>query len=128
MTIPPKVLTIRQPWAWAIIHAGKDVENRTWKTNHRGTLLIHAGRKIDPAGVEFLERSGIEIPPEALEGGTIIGSVQVTDCVLDSTSRWAMEECWHWLLAEPTAATSPLTHQGRLSLSNAPANWEKAFA
>jgi hypothetical protein len=27
-----RVLTVRQPWASAIIHAGKDVENRTWPT------------------------------------------------------------------------------------------------
>lgn len=24
-----RILTVRQPWAWAIIHGGKDVENRT---------------------------------------------------------------------------------------------------
>ena len=23
-------LSIRAPWAWAIFHAGKDIENRTW--------------------------------------------------------------------------------------------------
>lgn len=26
-----KALSIRQPWAWAILNAGKDVENRDWK-------------------------------------------------------------------------------------------------
>lgn len=128
MATPPKILTIRQPWAWAIIHADKNVENRTWKTSYRGRLLIHAGRKVDPAGIEFLQRAGIEIPPEALEGGDIIGSVQLTDCVTGSTSPWAMPDCWHWLLADPTPATSPIAHQGQLSLSNAPADWEQAFA
>lgn len=38
-----KALTVRQPWAWAIIHGGKDVENRTRHTKHRGQLYIHAG-------------------------------------------------------------------------------------
>ena len=28
-----KALSINQPWAWAIIQCGKDVENRKWKTN-----------------------------------------------------------------------------------------------
>ena len=37
-----KCLSILQPWAWAIIHGGKDVENRTWRTAYRGPLLIHA--------------------------------------------------------------------------------------
>ena len=28
-----KALSIRQPWAWAILHAGKDIENRDWRTD-----------------------------------------------------------------------------------------------
>jgi len=49
-----KALSIRQPWAWAIIHAGKEVENRDWKddgpsmrqarTLQNSTILIHAGK------------------------------------------------------------------------------------
>lgn len=39
-----KALSIRNPWAWAICHAGKRVENREWKypPTYRGPLLIHA--------------------------------------------------------------------------------------
>jgi hypothetical protein len=37
-----KALSIRQPWVWAIVHAGKDIENRTWWTPYRGPVLIHA--------------------------------------------------------------------------------------
>ena len=29
-----KAISIHQPWAWAIFHAGKNFENRTWTTNH----------------------------------------------------------------------------------------------
>jgi len=41
-----KALSIRQPWAWAILHAGKRVENRDWKhpPTYRGPLLIHAAK------------------------------------------------------------------------------------
>ena len=35
-------LCARQPFAWAIYHAGMDVENRDWPTQHRGRVLIHA--------------------------------------------------------------------------------------
>jgi hypothetical protein len=38
-----KALTMRQPWAWATIYGGKDVENRRRRTAYRGPLLIHAG-------------------------------------------------------------------------------------
>ena len=37
-------LTIRQPWAWAIVHGGKDVENRSRSLGpYRGLVAIHAG-------------------------------------------------------------------------------------
>src|SRR5207302_502261 len=38
-----KALTVRQPWAWAIVQGKKDVENRSWRTDHRGMVAIHAG-------------------------------------------------------------------------------------
>jgi hypothetical protein len=45
------VLTIRQPWQFAIEH-GKPVENRTWNMTYRGPLWLHAGARSrwDPAG------------------------------------------------------------------------------
>ncbi|WP_289241690.1 ASCH domain-containing protein [Delftia sp.] len=36
-------LSIRQPWAWLIVHGYKDIENRDWHTPFRGNLLVHAG-------------------------------------------------------------------------------------
>ena len=41
-----KALTVRQPWANAILQ-GKDVENRSRYFGHRGLLLIHAAMKAD---------------------------------------------------------------------------------
>jgi hypothetical protein len=37
-----KVLSVRQPYATLICAGVKTVENRTWKTDYRGKLLIHA--------------------------------------------------------------------------------------
>ena len=39
-----KAISIRQPWAYAILHLGKRVENRDWRgpPSYRGPLLIHA--------------------------------------------------------------------------------------
>ncbi|MQA14935.1 MAG: ASCH domain-containing protein [Pseudonocardiaceae bacterium] len=42
-----RALSIRQPWAWAILHAGKDVENRSWPIRHRERLVIHAAKTVD---------------------------------------------------------------------------------
>jgi hypothetical protein len=48
-----KAISIRAPWAWAILHAGKDVENRTWPTNVRGTVAIHASNSMGRAYYEW---------------------------------------------------------------------------
>ena len=42
-----KALSIKQPWAWLIVNGYKDIENRTWKTNYRGTFLVHASKGFD---------------------------------------------------------------------------------
>lgn len=44
-----RILTVRQPWAWAIIHGGKNVENRVRNIagNYRGPVAIHAALQPD---------------------------------------------------------------------------------
>jgi len=37
-----KTLSVKQPFASLICHGIKTVENRTWKTDYRGKILIHA--------------------------------------------------------------------------------------
>jgi len=78
-----KALTIHQPWAAAIMAGVKRVENRTWFTNTRGRLAIHAGLSIDPAGEELLARAGVELPQavEDLPGGVVLGTVELVDLV-----------------------------------------------
>lgn len=48
-----RALTVQQPWAWAIIHGGKDVENRTQLWSYRGPLAIHAGQRWSQRGAQF---------------------------------------------------------------------------
>ena len=61
-----KALSVRQPWAWAIVAGWKPIENRTWATDYRGPLLIHAGRREDPDGFHFLESRGIDVKIEPI--------------------------------------------------------------
>lgn len=37
-----KAITIHQPWASLIAHELKRIETRSWRTNYRGKLAIHA--------------------------------------------------------------------------------------
>ncbi len=98
--IPRLALSIRQPWAWAIINAGKDIENRDWRTNFRGPVCIHAAKGmtlgefdgfVDLARAMY--RQGIWTGPfiperKALSLGGIIGVAEIVDCVEDSESKW----------------------------------------
>lgn len=40
-----RVLTLRQPWASLIALGVKSIETRSWSTQYRGPLAIHAGAK-----------------------------------------------------------------------------------
>lgn len=96
--LPELALSVRQPWAWAIIHAGKDIENRSWQAvNHglriRGRIAIHAAKGMTREEYEdtkdFLFDRGFCCPEakDILRGG-IIGSVEVVDVVSESDSPW----------------------------------------
>lgn len=95
-----KALTIKQPWAWAIIYAGKNVENRTKQTWHRGPLFIHASADDSLEGWQFLDEHDFRLPIDPPVSG-IIGIVDVVDCVEGYDSVWAMPGYRHWVLANP---------------------------
>jgi hypothetical protein len=42
-----RAISIRQPWAYAILHLGKDVENRPMRTHYGGQILIQASLKVE---------------------------------------------------------------------------------
>jgi hypothetical protein len=98
--LPRLALSVRQPWAWAILHAGKDIENRSWQAvNHglrqRGRIAIHAAKGMTRDEYEdaraFIDRTGsCCLCPDAvnLHRGGIIGSVEVVDVVGESSSPW----------------------------------------
>lgn len=110
-----RVLSVRQPWAWAILYAGKDVENRTWRTPYRGRIAIHAGKLIAPGAADKLRGIGIEVPAD-LPRGAILGTIDVMDCVEGVDSRWAVPEHWHWQLANPCPLALPVPCNGSLWL------------
>jgi len=125
-----KVIVIRQPWAWLIVNGFKDVENRTWQTRHRGTLLIQASaatppkRKLQEARI-FARRRGVELP-DHFETGGIVGVVQLTDCVTRSRSKWFHGPVG-WVLASPKRLPFiPL--KGRLGLFDPPRRVVKRLA
>ncbi|MEL6958631.1 MAG: hypothetical protein AAGL89_06720 [Pseudomonadota bacterium] len=96
--LPPLALSVRQPWAWAIIHGGKVIENRSAGSIRAGgmdcrRIAIHAASAMKEKeyrwGAWRLERHGVRCPrPDALVRGAIIGAVDVVDIISESDSEW----------------------------------------
>lgn len=84
-----KIISVKQPWASLIVNGLKDIENRDWRTHHRGPVLIHASSRQDPEATdaELRRRFGVGIPKHLPKGG-VIGIVDIVDCVDDHHSKW----------------------------------------
>ncbi|MEE6295167.1 ASCH domain-containing protein [Georgenia wangjunii] len=135
-----RALTVRQPWAWAIIHGGKDVENRSRNLAgaYRGPVAIHAGlapfEKDNDGSRAHKAAYGSEVPT-ALVFGALIGVVDLVGvhespdegCMgLDPFDRarlcspWAQQDVWHLVLANPRPLPEPVPYRGRLGLWTLP--------
>lgn len=94
-----KIISVKQPWASLIIHGArnirtgtiefKNIENRDWRTHHRGPTIIHASQNDDrEATAEELRRSFDVLMPKSMSRGGVIGIVDIIDCVDDHPSKW----------------------------------------
>lgn len=72
-----KVLTIREPWASLIVNGYKEYEFRSWKTNYRGRILIHAGLTLEKDNALKFKDYHLDYG-----SGEIIGEAIITDCIL----------------------------------------------
>jgi hypothetical protein len=109
-------LSIRQPWAWLIMQAGKDIENRNWPTKVRGRVLIHASKGMTAEEWRGAWAFAVRVAPESsmikaalqnhdtlnknIHRGGIIGSVEIVDCVNRSASPWFMGD-YGFVLRDP---------------------------
>jgi hypothetical protein len=109
-----KALTVRQPWAGAIAHQTKRVENRTWKlpAKHEGDrIIIHAGAQPDRHAQVYGEHLDVY--------GAIVAVATITGCHYDNgnqvcCSYWAQPGLYHWELADVVALEQPIPAKGAL--------------
>ena len=76
-----KVLSIKEPFATLIANGLKKIETRSWKTNYRGEIFIHASGKS--LAKEYLTNDFVlEIIKDLnMNYGNIICRCNLTDCV-----------------------------------------------
>lgn len=92
-----KALSVKQPWAWAIVNGFKPIENRTRDVSYRGEVLIHTG-KADAGKAswhalrERMVAAGddpAELPDlEDLAKGGIVGRATIIEVMRGSSSPW----------------------------------------
>lgn len=108
-------LTLWQPWASAIAHGGKDIENRPWPCPdaHLGTrIAIHAGKHYDANGAYYVRERWPEMPSkQEIPYGAIVSVVTVARlerCSRDlaRVNAWAFGP-WCWLLTDITPLETP---------------------
>ena len=124
-----KVLSVRQPYASLLVKGIKDVENRSRKTNFRGTLLIHASSKMHDVVEHLNHYIQDAVPLYGIEKdiwreadyaeafgymSAIVGSVDIVDCVQNHPSEWAEKGQWHWVCANGRKLKYPIPAKGML--------------
>ena len=130
-----KGLSIKQPWTSAIAFAGKNIENRSWRTHYRGPLAIHASgtvvdyealdvrRRVVRGGekrplIDWINRGrrkcGLESEtPDTIICSHIVAIAMIVGCIEKSSSPWFAGE-WGWLL-EGIIPIEPIPWVGGLS-------------
>ena len=130
-----KALTLTQPYATAVALGIKRVETRSWRTNYRGELAIHAAIGFPRWARDFrmtelaLGRGAARIPR-----GAVVAIVQLVDCrrveevaieiSQDDPQRWGIEHLygdyspgrWAWVLADVEPLAEPVCVKGALGL------------
>lgn len=132
--LPRLAISVRQPWAWAIIYGGKDIENRRWSVyspsrRFTGRVAIHASsgmtRNEYREAAEFMEKLGVTCPPAVdLVRGAIIGTVEIIGSVTrvsrPTTSKWFVGR-FGLVLRGPEPIPEPIPVSGQLGFFK----WER---
>ena len=113
-----KALTIRQPWAGAIVHQQKRVENRSWPVPKKrlGTrILIHAGAAYDPMGRFIItDRDALNSWPDTRKAIIAIATLAGVHFSDGCCGPWGEENVYHWTLADVVALPKPVPAKGAL--------------
>lgn len=133
-----RALSLHRPWSTLVLEAGKDVENRSWKTSYRGTFLVHGAKAWSSGAFDIAEMINwaterFDLSPmpsiESEDHATgIVGAVDLVD-ICETTAGvggycgcgpWAMSGNYHWRLANPRPFAVAIPCPGRQQLWTPP--------
>lgn len=131
-----KAITVYQPYAFAIVARLKRYETRPRRTNIRGRVAIHAGKRdawrtgiLEKGTMPQIEKilseaQGETRRPAHLEYGAVIGTVEIVDCVpveeiidtLTEQERLLGDYSpgrFAWVLKDPVTFDTPIPARGK---------------
>lgn len=118
-----RCLTVCAPFAHLIASGAKKIENRPRRTNYRGRLLVHAGVRRTYGGHSADYWAWLfDVEPSVLVYGSIVGVVDVVDCVSIGSPALTVPPCphaigpWCWILANARRLSAPVPLSGKLGL------------
>jgi len=121
-----KAISIRQPWAWAILHGGKSVENRDWVLPRQFQdtwLWLHCGKRVERAAwYDIREIIGADPPQTAdMPTGAVIGVVRFSHSFVTGEPDPMDTSPWYqggvgWVVSGAYALSTPVPCKGRLKL------------
>jgi len=145
---PCGVLSMHQPWASLLVHGIKRIEGRSWPTDHRGRLWIHAtSTKPTDEQVQELERFYRDVHgmegnepafPSCYPTSALLGTVDVTDCVkaehvlssanLPESLKMEAQSPEAWLCENPKRLAVPQKMRGHPYIWELPRKELEVFA
>lgn len=127
-----KVLSITEPYATLIANGVKKIETRSWKTNYRGKIYIHASStKIHRNTLNNSELMSL-VDLNCLNYGFIICSCTLKDCVSidddfinsvkknknEFVSGFYSNGRYAWILDDIKVLDKPIKAKGHLGIWN----------
>lgn len=133
-----KVLSLIQPWAQLVVMGVKTIETRSWQTNYRGIVLIHASASMKklakelcctPPFTDFIDNYN-DLTRGAIIGQVCIGdNIRTEDIRVNIYKQRSKEEAerelafgdynpnrYGWMLHKPVMYKNPIPAKGALML------------
>ena len=92
-------ITLHRPWAYAVAHLDKDLENRNWPNFMKANewLAVHAGKTYDKDGADWIEHTfDLQLPPPDEQPTGIIAIAQFVGNITESASPWRNSDRYAW--------------------------------
>lgn len=104
-------LTIKQPWLYAILNCGKDIENRNWKPSNQllgQQIVLHSSKMFDEKFHKNCEKN-----KDVCICGAILGVATIKEVVQESKSKWFTGK-YGLVLVNVMALKEPIYCKGKL--------------